>query len=146
MAIDSTREVRRAILTLLKNDAGLLAIVPKARMFPQTAPATPSWPFLKMGSPSIVPVRASCMDGGELIVAVHGFANQRVAAGKVVETAEDHASRLGFAISKALDRKAPTITGGVAKIQWTGSQLLIDGGEADAFHTVQNFRIRCVTA
>jgi hypothetical protein len=146
MAIDSTREVRRAILALLKNDATVLAILPKARIYSQAGATNPTWPFITYGSPSIVPLRASCLDGGELVVAFHGFAKQRKTGNTVAETAEDHASRLGAAIARALDGKVPTIAGGVAKIRWTGSQLLVDGGEADAFHTVQNFRIRCLTA
>lgn len=145
MAIDSTREVRRAILTLLKNDATLTALVPKTRIYSQGGATNPNWPFVIYGAPSIVPVRANCVDGGELIVAVHGFAKERVSGGRTVETPEDHASRIGSAIASALDRRSPGIAGGVAKILWTGAQLLIDGGDASAFHTVQNFRIRCLT-
>ena len=77
---------------------------------------------------------------------VHGFAKQRTTDGAMVETAEDHASRLGAAIAAALDGHLAQIDGGTAAFLWTRGQLLIDGAEADAFHTIQNFRIRCMTS
>lgn len=147
MAIDSTQAVRKAILTILKADSGVTAIVPKARIYSQRAITSPTWPFVLYGSPSALPRRASCVDGAILTVAVHGFADpRRNASGSILETAEDHASRLGAAIATALDgQKADVATGRIA-IDWQGSQLLMDGDEADAFHTVQNFRVRALTA
>lgn len=144
MATDSTLPVRRAILTLLKDDASLTALVPVGNVYPQAA-REPAWPFLLCGAPSSTSIRATCVDGAEITVAIHGFVRERIVGGATVETAEDHASRIGAAIAKALDGKRPTLPSGYAIIRWTGSQLLIDSGEADAFHTVQNFRVRCIT-
>lgn len=147
MAIDSAIEVRRAILPLLKNDARTTAIVPSTRWYPMVAPATPTWPFGIYGSPSPVPLRASCVDGSEVITAIHGFAKARLnAAGAMIETAEDHCGRLAAAIAAVLDGRRVSIAQGHALIRWTGSQLLIDGAEADAFHCVVNLRVRCITA
>lgn len=143
MANDSTQAVRRAAMTRLRAVADVTAIVGD-QVFGQVA-AAPAWPFIKTGAPSLVPRRASCLDGAEVTLAIHGFARERKVGKKAIETAEDHASRLGAAIAKGLDGYSAEIPGGYARFQWTGSQLLVDGGEADAFHTVQNFRIRCVT-
>jgi hypothetical protein len=44
-----------------------------------------------------------------------------------------------------LDGRRVEIAQGHAKIKWTSTQLLIDQGEADAFHCVVNFRVRCIT-
>ena len=140
MANDSTQAVRRAAMTRLRAVADVTAIVGD-QVFGQVA-AAPAWPFIKTGAPSLVPRRASCLDGAEVTLAILGFARERRAGKKPLETAEDHASRLGAAIAKALDGYSAEIPGGYARFQWTGSQLLVDGGEADAFHTVQNFRIR----
>lgn len=145
MAIDSTREARRAVLTIMKADVALGALVAKVSIYPQRTDPTPVWPFIRCGAPSVVPVRAACVDGGNLTMAVHGFAKPRIQGQSVVETAEDHASRIGAAVARALDRQKVTIPGGTLTISWQGSQLLQDPEEADAFHTVQNFRIRCIT-
>lgn len=146
MAIDSTIAIRRGMLALAKSDATLTAIVPVARIYPQTTPAKPTFPFIRSGGPSVVPVRASCVDGGEWTVAMHVFAKDRISGGKRVETAEDYAGRAGSALASALDGKAITLPGGRASILWTGAQLLQDPEEAACFHSVQNFRVRAITA
>lgn len=145
MAIDSTIAVRRAILEHLATVATVTKIVPASRHFPMTA-TDPAWPFVLYGSPTPVPLRATCLDGNEITVALHGFAKARKnAAGAMLETAEDHAGRLGAALASALDGRRLDIPRGHAKIRWTGSQLLVDGAEADAFHVVVNLRIQCLT-
>lgn len=146
MAIDSTIEVRRAILPILKNDPRTKAIVPASRWFAMTADK-PTWPFALYGASTPLPLRASCLDGCEIVTSIHGFAKARLnAGGAMLETAEDHCGRLAAAISKVLDGRRVAIAGGHASIRWTGSQLLIDRGEADAFHCIVNLRVRCVTA
>lgn len=144
MAIDSTLEVRRAGLVALLANAAVTSIV-GTRVYPMVAPSNVTWPFVVWGSPSGSPIRAACVDGMSLIVAVHGFAKARYSGSTMIETAEDHAGRLGAEIAAALDRQMIDIAGGTASFTWTGPQLLVDGSEADAFHTVQNFRVRCVT-
>jgi hypothetical protein len=121
------------------------ALVPATSIHPQAPIGAPTWPFIKYGAPSGLPVRASCVDGNEITVALHGFAKPHKVGEQVVESAEDHAARIGSAIAAALDGKRLSIAGGHAKVTWTGSQLLQDGDEADAFHTVQNFRVRVLT-
>jgi Protein of unknown function (DUF3168) len=143
VANDLTLPIRRATLAALKADAALTALVPPASIYPQTVSAMPAWPFVRMGAPSGLPIRATCVDGNQGNFAVHGFAKPRDIDGTIVETAEDHAARLGAAIASALDRKVLVLDGGQrARLTWTGSQLLLDGAEADAFHTVQSFGVR----
>lgn len=145
MANDATLPVRRAILTALKADGPLIAIVPAASIYPQATTATPAWPFIRYGSPAGVPVRASCVDAVEITVAIHGFAKPRLAGSQIIETAEDHAARIGAAIATALGGKSLALEGGGnARLRWTGSQLFGDADEADAFHTVQNFVARVI--
>jgi hypothetical protein len=145
MAMDSIQAVRQAAIVRMVGFAPLTSIVPAASIYPQSAPAAPGWPFVKWGSFSSLPRRAACLDGALLVGAVHGFARARKSSASIAETGEDHASRLGTQIAKALDRWSTPIEGGVATFLWTGSQLLIDGNEADDFHAVVNFRIRCST-
>lgn len=143
MAIDSTMAARKAGLTMLKATAPLVALVPKAQIHPQSPPKTPLWPFIRWGSASSIPVVGTCLDGQEITVAVHAFAKARTDGTSVVETAEDFASRIGALIAKTLDRRKADVTGGRLTFAWRGSQLLLDGD--DAFHSVQNFRIRAIT-
>jgi hypothetical protein len=146
MAIDSSIPIRRGILTLMKADAALVAIVPAARIYPQTTPPKPTFPFVRAGAPNLIPIRAACVDGSEATFAVHGFAKDRMSGGSKVETAEDYAGRLGAAIAAALDARHMDIPGGNARILWLGSQLLMDPEEQGCFHTVQSFRVRALTA
>lgn len=146
MAIDSSIQIRRGALKLMKADANLVAIVPAARIYPQTTPPTPTFPFVRAGAPNLIPIRAACVDGSEATFAVHGFAKDRMTGTSRVETAEDYAGRLGAAIAAALDGRRMEITGGSAGILWTGSQLLMDPEEPSCFHTVVSFRVRALTA
>ncbi|MFC3421116.1 DUF3168 domain-containing protein [Rhizorhabdus histidinilytica] len=144
MTMARDRDIRRAMLVELKGSAPLIALVPATSIFPQTVPANQSWPLVKMGVPSgVSAIRGACMDGAESIVAVHGFTAGVRRGKKLIETAEDHAGRIGDAIARALDgKRLPLEGGGTVRIRWTGSQLLQDAQEAGGFHTVQNFQMR----
>lgn len=146
MAIDSLAQVRHAALIRMQARPALVDIVPAARIYPQAAPAAPLWPFVKWGAFTSLPRRASCLDGAEIVGAVHGFARARKVSGAIVETGEDVASRLGTAIAQALDGFEATLDRGKARFAWSGSQLLLDSNEADDFHVIVNLRIRCLTA
>jgi hypothetical protein len=145
MAIDSTIPVRQAVLRHLATIPAVTKIVPASRLYAMTV-AEPKWPFVRYGASSPLPLRATGIDGAEIGVAVHGFAKARQnSAGAMLETAEDHAGRLGAALARALDGIRLDIAGGHCKVRWAGSQLLVDAAEADAFHCVVNLRVQCIT-
>lgn len=146
MAIDSTPQIRVALVALMKADTALIALVPKASIYSQWTPAVPAFPFIRSGSPAAAPMRGSCLDGSDITVAMHAFSTGRKSGTTIVEPAEDHAARIGAAIAAALDGKVVTIAGGKARVRWTGSQLMQDPEESSAFHSVQSFRIRAITA
>lgn len=145
MAIDSTLAIRRGMLTLAKHDDALTDLVPAASIYPQVTPAKPGFPFIRYGAPSSTPIRASCTDGGEWTVAMHAFGKGRYENDTLIETAEDHTSRIGAVLARALDRHAIDLDQGRATIRWTGSQLLMDPNEPDCFHAIVNFRVRAIT-
>lgn len=128
------REARRAALSILKGNAGLTAIVPATRLYSQRVPASPVWPFVKMGPTQSLPVRASCTRGAVVAFTVHAFAKPRMSGASEVETAEDYASRIGAAIESALDESRATFTGGTIRFRLSEMQLLQDAAEADAYH------------
>lgn len=145
--MDQLLSSRRAILKALKADPGLTAIVPAASQYPPTSPANVTWPFVKMGAASDIPMTATCLNGSEVTVAVHGFARARTnSSGQEVEPAEDHATRIAGAIRSALHRRRLALEGGgYAKVTFTNRQILQDGGEAGAYHAIVNLRVRCIT-
>jgi hypothetical protein len=131
MAVGLQKPVRRAILTRLKADTGVTALVPTARINP---PGVPVWPFIVLRSPVTLPLRASCLRGGLVTWDVHAFAGPRLSAGAVVETAEDHAGSIGAAIEAALaDNRIALEGGATAHIRLSDIRLLQDG-DPDHYH------------
>ncbi len=140
------RQVRRAVLQRLKSEPVLIHLVPVARIYPQAVPVEPGWPFLKMGPSQTLPRRAACVNGGDVTMDVHAFARARSIAGEVVETAEDHSSRIGAAIEAALrDNNLALEGGGNARIRLSDIRLLQDD-EPDAFHYVAQVNARVLAA
>jgi hypothetical protein len=143
MAKGLTRATRRAVLKRLKATSEITTIVGEA-IYSMAAPDNVQWPFIKMGAMSSVPRRAACLDGSDFRLTVHAFAK-----GTLEETGEDHCSRLMAAIERNLDGvKLPLedsalpefAEGSQLALSLIGSQLLLDRGEADAFHAVIDFR------
>lgn len=140
------RLVRRDILTRLKADAGLVAIVPATQIHSVAPLVAPTWPFIKLGPPHTVPRRAAGLVAGDVTIGVHAFARARLdGSSAMVETAEDHASRIGEAIEAVLDDKGGNLSAGVVRYRLIDHQLLVDAGEETAFHWFANVRAR-VTA
>lgn len=142
MAQALLRLTRRAILSHFKANSGVTALI-GPRFYGQAAPTPLAWPFAKLGSVSSTPLRASCVDGAEYRVTVHGFAKARYnASGGMIETAEDHCSRLAEAVEVAGDKARLIIAGGTVALTLIGTQIMLDIDEADAFHAVIDFRAR----
>ena len=128
------RLVRRAVLARLKADAGLTALIPAASLFGQDAGHAPSMPFAKLGPAFTRRRKMAGSDGGVISFDVHAFARAREVAGAVVETGEDHASRIGAAIETALNDTNITLEDGSnAHIRLSDMQLMQDD-EPGAFH------------
>ncbi|QOV95265.1 DUF3168 domain-containing protein [Novosphingobium sp. ES2-1] len=125
------RLVRRAILPRLKADLALTALVPVASINPAGAP---TWPFIVLRAPVTQRLKAACVNGGQGSWDIHAFAGQRLVAGTVVETAEDHAGRIGAAIEMALaDNWLALPDGAKVRIRLSDIRLLQDG-DPDHYH------------
>jgi len=143
MAVGLQRLVRRALLTRLKSDAALTALVPAASINPVGEPA---WPFILLRSPVTQRLRAACVVGGLVSWDVHVFAGPRESGGAIVETGEDHAGRIGAAIETALADNRITIEGGaVARIALSDIRLLPDG-DVDHWHWFAQVNARVLAA
>lgn len=146
MATGLQRLVRRAVLTRLKADAALTALVPAGSIYPQAVPSEPAWPFVKLGPTGTLRLRAACVNGGLVTVDVHAFARARVSGGQTVETAEDHASRIGAAIEAALADNRITLEGGATADIELGDIRLLQDQEPDAFHWFAQLNARVLAA
>lgn len=139
----AAREVRRAILTRLKAHAGLTALVPAAHIHGIVPLVEPVWPFIKLGPPLTLPIRMSCTDGATVSMGVHAFARARFnGSGQMIETAEDHAARIGAEIEKALDAKGETFSGARMRYLLTDINLMVDGADSEAMHYFANVSTR----
>lgn len=68
MSRDYRVAARRAIISRLTGNAGGAAI------YGEGLPDAPSWPFVLVGAPSVVPFDPSCVDGSSVSLSVHCFA------------------------------------------------------------------------
>ena len=131
MATGLQRIVRRALLAKLKGSATLTALVPAASINPD---GEPTWPHVKLRAPVTRRLRGAGLNGGEGSFDIHAFARSRYDAGARVETAEDHAGRIGAAIETALaDNRLALDGGGTVRIEVNDMRLLEDD-TPDAFH------------
>jgi hypothetical protein len=142
MATDFALPVRRAILPRLKADPGVTALIPAAQIYPGTVGANPVFPFIRYGAPVSSPFRASGLDSSAVVGAIHAFAKPlKNLAGGVIDTAEDQAHRMSEAIGACIDGVTIVLDDTFkARVTWTGSNLLQDSAEAEAWHAVVNFR------
>lgn len=129
---------RRIILGRLKAHPDVLTLVPATSIYSQHVPHEPVWPFVKLGPTQTLPRTTACLWGGDVSMLVSGFAKARRSGGAIVETAEDHAGRIGAAIEAALAKygTSATFDGQPARCRVTLSdmRLMLDGAEMDAFH------------
>lgn len=138
------QQARREALSKLKSNAELVALVPAARIYGQAVPANTPWPFIRFGPTSGTLFTASCTRGEQLSFPVHGFAKARVAGSAIVETAEDHACRIGAALVNALHNRL--FDDGTVNIAYRISDQSLDQdtGEADAFHFFATVNARVI--
>ena len=143
MAQDRTLAIRRAILPALKHSAIVTALVPPERVFSSTTPGLPVFPFVRYGVAVTSPFRASGLDSSAVSVPVHAFTKPLYdASGAMLATAEDRAHLIGAAIAETLDDITLALEGGgKARVTWAGSNIIMDGDEADAWHAIVNLRV-----
>lgn len=138
---------RRAILTTLKNSP-VAVLVPKEQIHGQ-APAIPVGPqFIKLGQPQTLPIKATCLDGAVVTVPLSAFAKARMQGSATVETAEDHASRIGAAIERALDDRGLdlAVDGQPVRVVFRITDMLLrqDLDEASIFQYACTVRCRII--
>jgi hypothetical protein len=146
VAKDSSKYVKRATIARL-NDTAALAALGVSTVYPMQAPAGAVRPFVKYGAPINTPVGASCMDGGDVVVAIHNFTETRGTGAQTVP-GEDAASDINAAIAEALDGATIDLQAdhgcpypATAHYLVTNSQVLQDNAEATRFHGFVSLRV-----
>lgn len=132
---DMIRPVRRIAISILKQDSAVTDLVAASSIHPLS---DPQWPFIRADGFRATPRGVRCTSMSEVRFMLHGFAKPRYASGAMIETAEDHAARIGSAIKDALHRNRLTTDGIDYSFRVLSSQLMRDGAEADAWHVVVN--------
>jgi uncharacterized protein DUF3168 len=143
MTRDFLLPVREAILTALKSNDALTALVPADRIYPPKTPTTPSWPFIRYGAASDLPWKSAGEDGQRILTAVHCFAR----ATDDEPDGEDLAGRIKAAVAEQMDGPAGKgfsieLDGGfraVAQVQ--GGRVIRDGDEADDWHGLVDLEV-----
>lgn len=146
MAGDLIREVRRAVLAHLKADQPLIALVAPGSIYPSRTPPTPAWPFVRWDGPQSIPIDLTCVAGATVTFLLHGFAKDRKQGAAVVETAEDHANRIGSALKLALHNRRLPVAGTTARMTVRSARLIQDGAEDDAYHAILSVEARVLAA
>ena len=119
-------KLRQAIVTSLKADADLAAIV-AGRIYGRRVPAVASWPFVRVHLTLEGPLRK----GTTVRATVHAFSKQPF---------DDECESMNAAIQSALEDAVLELGASTkAYLSWLSSQVMPDIAEADAWHGVNSF-------
>jgi hypothetical protein len=113
--------LRKAIVTHLRADTSVTALVPAVRLYGERAPASPTWPFMRYGVSDAVP-------GYEITVPLHIFSK---------DPFTDDVNAIAEAIGGSLDGKTLSLADGrSAYLKWESVRVIGDAAEADAWHAI----------
>lgn len=127
--------LREAIVTALKADVALIALVTAAKIFGEFPGSEPDRPFIRYGEADAVPLRSSCHEGAAIAFPIHAFSAEKFT---------DEVMDMNAAIVACLDGKVVTLDGGAkATIVLGSSQLLRDGADPNAWHGFNQFTATC---
>jgi hypothetical protein len=144
---DATPFVRSAVLLRLADVPEVVALIPAERHYPEQRPPNPTWPFLAFGMPITGPFVASGLSGSSISVALHVYGATRGEGDDTVPGADFVKAALAVIVAALggdegcalpLDEAPYPAT---AHLTWTGSQVVQDGSDANAFHGWATFDI-----
>lgn len=125
--------LRKEVVRHLKANETLVALT-DGRIYGEQPPARPKWPFIRFGVPVSTPYEASDFDGSEHDVIIHAFARG---------PGMDACSTLCRALERALDDFDP-VSFSTLDADWTNTQIIQDGDEADCWHGLISFHFTTV--
>lgn len=131
MARDHSLLLRRAIVTRLRADADLTALVPDERVYGERSPAALTWPFTRYGTSEAVPEKAQCWDGARVTFPIHSFSKSDFT---------DEVAEINAAVAASLDNETIELSpSSKAYVRWVGSMIIPDAAESGAYHGIARF-------
>ncbi len=128
--------VRQAIVARLRADAALTALVSAVRICGEEVPANLVWPFIRYGMPSETRYEQSCGEGADQSIDLHVFARG---------PGMDACTAICAAVRDALAGDVLAVDPlGLIAIDYIGGRVLVDGGEAGAYHGVLQYEITTI--
>jgi len=128
-------EVEAAIITAIKEDASLTALV--SRIYPQQAPNKPQRPFILFGSPFITPRKVDGGDCANVEAAVHCFADKSA----TIMDARIFVTNVAAHILRILDGMEAVSLGDGAELQiYVGQVQVMNDGDPSSWHSFVTFR------
>lgn len=140
--MDPVVELRRAALRHLAADGTVTAVIPVAQHYPEAAPANPTKPFLKSGTPIAGPLTGHRRRRTVRFPIYVRADARRSANGAMIETSADHMGRCVSAIVNSLYRARVPIPGGTAKLTLVNDIRRNVDGETDAMEANIEFSAR----
>jgi hypothetical protein len=132
LSADHSLALRQAVIAALRTNAPLAALVGQAVY--ERVPNPVTWPYLRYGVDILSPYEATGTSGGDLALTIHVFAKG---------PASDQARQIVRAVHVALDgARLALFSGFLIDIAFTGSQLLEDQSEPNAYHGIVQFDAR----
>lgn len=135
--LNPANESQSAIISALKADADLIALIPKARIYPQQTPNNPVRPFIKMGAPIVTPIYVDGGDCADFSAAIHCFADATGDAKDARVFSMNIASHIARIIN-AMD--SVSITGGMRLAVHVQQIQGMQDGAPSAWHSFVTFR------
>ena len=138
--------LEKAVLTHLKADPAVTAVIPASQIYPQQAPSSPAKPFVKPGTQIAGPLTGH-RQRREIRFPLYVRADMRKnGAGAVIESARDHMGRCVGAIVDSLYRARLVVAGGTAQFVLVNDVRRMVDGEADAMEANIEFRARVMAS
>ena len=97
---DPSLELQSAIVTKLKADSGVMAVV--ADRIYDNVPPTATFPYLSLGDSQVLPDDADCIDGTEIVFSIDGWSRS---------ISVPECKQLSKAVVAALDDQPITVSG-----------------------------------
>lgn len=123
-------EATGAIVNALKADSEVTGIVGQ-RIYNVEAPATPTWPFVLIGSPIETPDLYSCWEGSQQSIVIHAFARG---------PGELAVSNLAYTVRRALSNRRIERGQVEVNLSHEQTQVIRDSAEASSYHAIVRMR------
>jgi hypothetical protein len=134
MANDPSLALREAVVTRLRDTAGLISITTADKVFgEQPGEALPERPFTRYGMDDVTPRNDSCWDGADVEFPIHSFSMAKFT---------DEVRQMNAAVAMALDGLVVELDddGNKATIAWLNSRIVRDAGDPNGWHGIARFR------